>query len=207
MVSSPAAPDSAPTGGPPDQAGAGSRMLGPPSLPAIGLAMAALLAIASWRVHPWPVLGATAWFVVCGVPLTFIDIRLHRLPDLLTGPAFAGVVLCLTVAAATSGHWASLGRAVLGGAALGGAYLAAALVSAGHVGLGDSKAAVLVGTLMGWFSWGTVLAGTIMALLIAAACGVALLATRRATMQTQLAYGPALIGGALVAVLLTAHAG
>jgi leader peptidase (prepilin peptidase) / N-methyltransferase len=179
----------------------------PPSLATVGLMTAVLLAALSWRVHPWPVLGASACLVACGVPMAFIDMRLHRLPDLLTAPAFAGVMLCLVFAAATTDRWPSLGRAALGGAALAGAYLAAALIRPGHIGLGDSKAAASAGTLMAWFSWQTLLAGTFVALALAAAYGVVLLAERRATLHTRIAYGPALIGGSVIAVLLAAHGG
>jgi leader peptidase (prepilin peptidase) / N-methyltransferase len=164
-----------------------------------------LLAAVSYRMHPWPVAAAAGWLVICGVPLAVIDAREHRLPDVLTGAAFAGVMTFLTVAAGTLSAWPSLGRAALGGAILSGCYLSAALLKPGHIGLGDGKAAASAGSLMAWYSWQTVLRGTLFALLLAAGYGLVLLAGRRATLKTGIAYGPALVAGTLLAVMLAAH--
>jgi leader peptidase (prepilin peptidase)/N-methyltransferase len=165
---------------------------------------AVLLADVSYGVHPWPVAAATGWLVICGVPLAFIDAREHRLPDVLTGPAFAGVMAFLVVAAATTGAWHSLARAALGGAILAACYFAAALARPGQVGLGDCKAAASAGSLMAWFGWGTLLDGTFASLVLAAVYGLALLACRRATLKTHIAYGPAMFAGSVLAVMLTA---
>jgi leader peptidase (prepilin peptidase) / N-methyltransferase len=177
----------------------------PPPAWSIGLATAILLAAVGYRVHPWPVLAAAAWLVLCSVPLAFIDARAQRLPDVLTAAAYAGVMAGLIAAAATSGAWDSLGRAALGGAVLAACYLAAAFISPGQVGLGDGKAAASAGSLMAWFSWQALVGGTLAALLFGAAYGLVLLAARRATVRTRIAYGPALLGGALLAVLVAAH--
>jgi leader peptidase (prepilin peptidase) / N-methyltransferase len=180
------------------------RKLAPPLL-LTGAVTALLLAGVSYRVHPWPVAAAAGWLVICGVPLAIIDAREHRLPDPLTGAAFAGVMTFLTVAAWTLSAWQSLGRAALGGAILAGCYFSAALLKPGHIGLGDGKAAASAGSLMAWYSWQTILGGTLFALLLAAGYGLVLLAGRRATLKTGIAYGPALFAGTLLAVMLAAH--
>jgi leader peptidase (prepilin peptidase) / N-methyltransferase len=180
------------------------RKLAPPLL-STGAVAALLLAAVSYRVHPWPVAAAAGWLVICGVPLAVIDAREHRLPDVLTGAAFAGVMTFLTVAAWTLSAWQSLGRAALGGAILAGCYFSAALLKPGHIGLGDGKAAASAGSLMAWYGWQTVLGGTLFALLLAAGYGLVLLAGRRATLKTGIAYGPALVAGTLLAVMLAAH--
>jgi leader peptidase (prepilin peptidase) / N-methyltransferase len=177
----------------------------PPPLLLTGAVTAALLAAVSYRLHPWPVAAAAGWMVICGVPLAFIDVREHRLPDALTGAALAGVITFLTVAAGAMSAWQSLGRAALGGAILAGCYFSAALLKPGHIGLGDGKAAASAGSLMAWFSWRTVLGGTLFALVLAAGYGLVLLAGRRATIKTGIAYGPALVAGTLLAVMLAAH--
>jgi leader peptidase (prepilin peptidase) / N-methyltransferase len=178
--------------------------LAPPLL-LTGAVTALLLAAVSYRVHPWPVAAAAGWLVICGVPLAVIDAREHRLPDVLTGAAFAGVMIFLTVAAGAMSAWQSLGRAALGGAILAGCYFSAAMLKPGDIGLGDGKAAASAGSLMAWFSWRIVLGGTLFALLLAAGYGLVLLARRRATLKTGIAYGPALVAGTLLAVLLAAH--
>jgi leader peptidase (prepilin peptidase) / N-methyltransferase len=178
--------------------------LAPPAWSA-GLVTAVLLAAIGYRVHPWPVLAAAAWLVICGVPLALIDARAHRLPDVLTAAAYAGVLTGLIIAAGTTGAWGSLGRAAAGGAALSAFYLAAAFIRPDQVGLGDGKAAASAGSLMAWFGWPALAGGTIAALLLGGAYGLVLLAARRATLQTRIAFGPALLGGALVAVLVAAR--
>jgi leader peptidase (prepilin peptidase)/N-methyltransferase len=167
---------------------------------------AVLLAAVGYGVHPWPVAAAARWLVICGVPLAFIDLREQRLPDVLTGAAYTGVMALLTVAAGATDAWHSLARAALGGAILAACYFAAALLRPGQVGLGDSKAAASAGSLMAWFGWSTLLDGTFASLALAAVYGLALLACRRATLKTHIAYGPALIAGSLLAVMLTAGA-
>lgn len=173
---------------------------------AVAVTTATLLAAAGWSVRPWPVLAATAWLVICGVPLGFIDVRAHRLPDVLTGAAYAGVMTCVLVEASIAGQWGSAGRAALGGAVLAACYLTAAILRPGQVGLGDAKAAASAGSFTAWLSWQTLLAGTLVALLIAAGCALLLLATGRASLQTRIAYGPALLGGALLAAALATRA-
>jgi leader peptidase (prepilin peptidase) / N-methyltransferase len=181
------------------------RKLAPPLL-LTGAVTALLLAAVSYRVHPWPVAAAAGWLVICGVPLAFIDARVHRLPDVLTAAAFTGVMAFLTVAADMTNAWQSLGRAALGGAILACCYFAAALLKPGHIGLGDGKAAASAGSLMAWFGWGTLMDGTFASLVLAAVYGLALLTTHRATLKTHIAYGPVLLAGSVLAVMLTAHA-
>ncbi len=175
----------------------------PPRL-ALGLMTAVLLAVAGWRIHPWPVLGATAWLIALAIPLSIIDIRVHRLPDALTGSGYAGVLAFLTVAAADAGHWARLGRAAAGGLVLALGCVLLAVLSRGRLGLGDCKAAAVTGTLLSWFGWEALLAGTLAGFLLAAACGICLIAARRATLRSYLPFGPFLLGGAILVVLLVA---
>jgi leader peptidase (prepilin peptidase) / N-methyltransferase len=176
------------------------RAPGPPAL-SVGFTSAVLLGLLAYRITPGLVLAAAAWLVLCGVPLAFIDLAVHRLPDVLTGPAYAGVIALLVLAAWTSGNWGDLARAAAGGIALMAAYLAMAFISPGGVGLGDAKAAAATGTMLAWFGWGPLLAGTFAGLVLAAAFGLLLL-LRGAGLRYQLAFGPFMLAGAVLAVLL-----
>jgi leader peptidase (prepilin peptidase) / N-methyltransferase len=91
---------------------------GPPPA-AIELSIAALLVGLAARVHAGLVLTGAAWLAVCAVPLAWIDVAVHRLPDLLTGWAYLGTVTLL-LAVAASGHWHSFLRAAAGGLAFAG---------------------------------------------------------------------------------------
>jgi len=176
---------------------------GPPPL-ALELSVAILLGGLAARVHPGLVLGAACWLAVCTVALAWIDIATLRLPDVLTAPAYAGTVALLLAAAAASGQWPALLRALLGGLALAGAYLSLALISRGAVGLGDVKLAASLGTLMAWYGWPQLLAGVFAGFLLGAVYAAGLLAWRRATSHRRIAFGPFMVVGAFLAVLAAA---
>ncbi len=174
--------------------------IGPPPL-AVEVTTALLLGALAARVHPGLVLAAACWLVLCSVPLAFIDAAVRRLPDVLTGPAFAGTALLLLTAAAAGGHWHVLARAGLGGVALSGFCLALALVSPSGMGMGDVKAAAGLGTMMAWQGWTALIVGGFAGFLLAALYGAALMISGRATRKYQMPFGPFMIVGALLVIL------
>jgi leader peptidase (prepilin peptidase)/N-methyltransferase len=173
---------------------------GPPSL-AIELTTALLLGGLAARIHPGLVLAAAGWLAICTVPLAWIDAAVHRLPDVLTAPAYAGTAAFLLLAAATGGHWHNLVRAALGGLVLAAFYLVLALISPSGMGIGDVKLAASLGTLLAWFGWATLLAGAFAGFLLGGLYGAALLAARRAGRKQHIPFGPFMIVGAFVVVL------
>ena len=54
-------------------------------------------------MHPALVLAAACWLAACAVPLACTDIAVQRLPDPLTGAAYAGTAVLLLIAAAAGG--------------------------------------------------------------------------------------------------------
>jgi leader peptidase (prepilin peptidase) / N-methyltransferase len=173
---------------------------GPPPL-AVEVTTALLLGALAARVHPGLVLAAACWLALCSVPLAFIDAAVRRLPDVLTGPAYAGTALLLLAAAGASGDWRALIRTVLGGIALAGFCLALALISPAGMGMGDVKAAAGIGTLLAWLSWRLLIAGGFAGFLLAAIYGAALLISGRATRKHQIPFGPFMITGAFLVIL------
>lgn len=170
----------------------------------VGLVTGVLLGAFGARVHPGFVLAAACALALCAVPLAFIDVAVHRLPDVLTAAAYAGTMLLLLLAAAAGGHWGDLARAALGGVALAGVYLTLLLISPSGMGLGDVKLAASLGTLLAWSSWRTLVLGGFAGFLLAAVYSIALLATRRATRKQHIPFGPFMIAGAF-AVILASH--
>jgi leader peptidase (prepilin peptidase)/N-methyltransferase len=169
------------------------------------------------HVHAGLLLAAACWLAACIVPLVFIDAAVHRLPDLLTVPAYAGTVVLLLATAATASSgtaspaslgatagspWPTLLRAVLGGFALAGFYLILLLISPSAMGLGDVKLAASLGTLLAWFGWRPLIAGGFAGFALAGLYAAALLVTHRATRKAQIPFGPFMIIGAFLIILI-----
>lgn len=174
--------------------------IGPAALSVELAAGLALTAVAARVSSPWELAGL-AWLVLFAVPLVFIDIAVRRLPDALTGGAFAGLAGFLAVAALTGGHPGQLGRAGLAAVALCGFYLLLFLIRPSGMGLGDVKLAASVGVALGWLGWGQVVAATFLAFAAAALYAAGLLLFRQATRTTQLPLGPFMLLGALAVIL------
>jgi leader peptidase (prepilin peptidase) / N-methyltransferase len=175
---------------------------GPPPL-AVELTTALLLGALAARIHPGLVLAAACWLALCSVPLAFIDAVVRRLPDMLTGSAFAGTAALLLAAAAADGTWHVLSRAVLVGIALSGFYLVLAVISPSGMDMGDVKAAAGLRSMLAWRGWSALVAGGFAGFLFAAVYGTALLISGRATRKQQIPFGPFMIAGAFLAVLLS----
>jgi leader peptidase (prepilin peptidase) / N-methyltransferase len=173
--------------------------LGP--FPLLELTCAAAVGALAWRFAGTPEVAAYCSLGAVGVALAAIDLKVQRLPDRLTLPAYPAL-LALLIAAALVGHEAwPLARAVLGGLALGGTYLLLAMIRPGGIGGGDIKLAGLTGLALGWLGWRAVLGGAALGFVLAALVGLVLLAARRVTLRGHISYGPFLIGGALVVML------
>jgi leader peptidase (prepilin peptidase) / N-methyltransferase len=175
--------------------------IGPPLLVA-ELAAGGALAIVAARVSSGWELTALAWLTLIAVPLALIDVAVHRLPDRLTAPAFAGTLALLAVAALTAHQPDRLARAAIGGAALACFYLALYLLRPGQMGLGDAKIAATLGLVLGWTSWQALLTGTFAGFALAAIYGGVQMARNKATRTSQLPLGPFIFLGTLVALAL-----
>jgi leader peptidase (prepilin peptidase) / N-methyltransferase len=147
------------------------------------------------------VLAAYCWLAAATVPLAWIDAIVRRLPDVLTGAAYAGTVLLLVAAAAHVGDWGALLRAVAGGLALAAAYLALAFIHPAGMGLGDVKLAASLGTALAWIGWRALLAGTFAGFVLAGCYGMVLLARHRATLKQHIPLGPFMIAGTFLALI------
>lgn len=172
----------------------------PPAL-AVGAVTAVLLGGLAARVHPALVLAAACWLAACAVPLACTDLAVQRLPDPLTGAAYAGTAVLLLAAAAVGGPWSALVRALLGGLALAGFYLLLMVISPSGMSLGDVKLAASLGTLLAWFSWRLLLAGGFAGFLLGGVFAAALLVSRRAGRKQPIPFGPFMIAGAVLAVV------
>ena len=149
-----------------------------------------------------PATLALAWAAGAGVVLAQVDLAVHRLPDRVTYPAAAVGAAALLADAALLGTGPDLLRAVLAAAAAGGIALLAALAGPSGLGLGDVKLLALLGLLLGWAGWGVLLAGVFLGLLAGAGLSLLLVATGRAGWRTPVPFGPPLLLGAVLALLV-----
>jgi leader peptidase (prepilin peptidase)/N-methyltransferase len=200
----------APALGPRGRCSSCRARIGPPPL-SVEVTAAVLLGLLAARVHPGLVLAAACWLAVCAIPLACIDAAARRLPDVLTAPAWAGLVALLLIAAAVGrhagghagGHWPDLCRALLGGLGYAAFCLILFLVSPAGMGPGDIKLAASLGVALAWLSWTALVAGVLAGFLLGACYGAALLIAGRASRKTQLPFGPFMIVGTFLVLLAT----
>jgi leader peptidase (prepilin peptidase)/N-methyltransferase len=185
--------------------------LGPP-IGTVELAAGAVagLAAAAARYGPHPDRFATVAMILAalfGLILASVDAAVHRLPDRLTGSAFAVTATGLVLAAATAGDWRRLGVAGLGAGFLALGYLIMAVVPRVGMGLGDVKLAPLVGLVTGWFGLSTTVFGALAGLALAGLVALVLLLAGRVQRSTAIAHGPYMLAGGLVGMLLSVTGG
>jgi len=162
------------------------------SLVAVGGATAAILAAA---IGPSPLLPVYLLVTIPALLLAVIDVRCLRLPDRLVGVlALVGVVPSAVLRPGLI--WPAF---VAGGVVLT-AYGTLALLPGNGLGLGDVKLAAVLALILGFAGWPAVIVGVLAPHLINGPIALALLVRGR---RTPLAFGPALLAGALIAVTAT----
>ncbi|MFI6687584.1 prepilin peptidase [Streptomyces sp. NPDC050485] len=173
---------------------------GPPVAGAVLTALACAALAATTGLRP----EAAVWLLLAPVTvlLALVDLRVHRLPDVLTLPLAAAAAALLGLAALLPGHAGSWPTALLGGLALGGGYFVLFLINPAGMGFGDVKLAVGLGVLLGWYGWAILLAGALLGLVLGAVYGMGLVVVRRASRKTAIPLGPFMIAGAFGGLLL-----
>ncbi|MFD7667020.1 prepilin peptidase [Streptomyces sp. NPDC059788] len=191
------------------------RACGPygPGAVASALVTAAVCALLAAATGARPELAVWLAAAPVAVLLAVVDWRVRRLPDVLTLPLAAGAALLLGLAAFGGGAAGVWSGALLGGLTLGGFYFVLYLVNPDGMGLGDVKLAIGLGVTLGWYGWAILISGAFMGLLLGALYGCGLLLRRARSAERRndglkqaMPYGPFMIIGALLGVLLGAAA-
>ncbi|OON78403.1 prepilin peptidase [Streptomyces tsukubensis] len=170
------------------------------------VATAAVCALLAAATGTRPELGVWLLLAPLAVLLVRTDFVVRRLPDVLTLPLAAAAALLLGVAALLPEHAGSWPTALLGGLALSAAYFVMFLISPDGMGFGDVKLALVLGVALGWYGWGTLFLGTFAGFLFGGLYGLGLVVLRGAGRRTAIPFGPFLLGGALVGLLIGAWA-
>lgn len=134
-----------------------------------------------------------------GILLAAIDLRCLRLPDPLVG-----ALLLATAGVLAAGPPDRAVQAAMAGLACGVLYLLTALLPRAPLGFGDVKLGAVLGVLTGWIGWPAVVLGLVLPHVISGPVALFFLVTRRATGRSVLPFGPALLAGAYLAIVLTA---
>jgi leader peptidase (prepilin peptidase)/N-methyltransferase len=153
---------------------------------------------AAYLALGWADLVTFAALAVGCALLIAIDLAVFRLPDEIVLPLYPIVFGGLAVTAAMFDVWGSLGRAAAAAAALLAFYFVLALINPSGLGLGDVKLSGVLGAFLGWFGWPAVVAGTLAAFVINATVALVLLAAGRVGAKSGIAFGPAMVIGAVV---------
>ncbi|MFD4422266.1 prepilin peptidase [Agromyces sp. NPDC058484] len=158
----------------------------------------------AWRFGPSWILPALLVFAAASTVLTLVDLAEKRLPNAVVFPSLGAVALCLVPATWAGDTWWPLLWAVVGGSTMFAVYVVLALVSPSSMGMGDVKLALVIGLLLGWFGLNAWLIGLLAAFIVGGVIAIGALAMRRVTLRGSIPFGPSMLAGAFVAVLLSA---
>ena len=145
---------------------------------------------------------AYLYFTALGIALALIDLDVRRLPNALVLPSYPVIFVLLLASAWSHGDWWSLARAAISAGALFAFYAVIALVHPAGMGLGDVKLSGILGMVLGYLSWSTLVIGGFLGFLLGAVVGVVLIAVGRGGRKTAVPFGPFMIAGALLALFV-----
>lgn len=149
------------------------------------------------------VLVAYLGFLTLTMALVVTDLEQFRIVDRLNLRGSLLLAILLGVSALVTANLDALWRGLLGsGAYFAGAALLWLLVRGRGFGAGDVKLAPLLGFYTAFISWETLGHAVFAMAMIGGVVAIALLALGRAGMKTELPYGPPMVLGAWLAVVL-----
>jgi leader peptidase (prepilin peptidase)/N-methyltransferase len=157
-----------------------------------------------WMLGTSAVLAAWLLLAVVGAVLGYIDARTRFLPSAIIWPSYGVIGLALLGAAAVSGEWGSLRRAVIAGAIGFAVFYVLWFVFPRGVGFGDVRLSGVLGLALGWLGWAQFVSGLYGGFFLGAIVGIALIAAKVMTRKQMVPFGPFMLVGALAGVLLGA---
>jgi leader peptidase (prepilin peptidase)/N-methyltransferase len=151
-----------------------------------------------------PALPAYLYFGAVGICLAAIDIDVQRLPNAIVLPSYPVLAILLFIAAISQHDLSALLRSGIGAAALFTVYFALAFAYPAGMGLGDVKLAGIVGGVLAFISYQTLVVGAFAAFFFGSLIGLLVVLTRQGTRKSAVPFGPFMILGALLALFLGA---
>ncbi|GGF35961.1 hypothetical protein GCM10011519_06870 [Marmoricola endophyticus] len=162
------------------------------------VALGAMAGGTGWR---WVLVPVALW-VPLGVALAVVDWATLRLPTYYLAPAYPVTAVLLAAVAGLERDLDTVVRALAGWVLVGGFYLVLNLLGPRLVGYGDVRLAGLLGPLLGAVGWSELVVGLVLPFLGFGLVGVGLVVVHRdlGQLRRRLPFGPAMLGGAVVAV-------
>lgn len=171
-----------------------------PVMAPLAIALSVPLLLRHRQVAAWP---ALIYLTAVCVLLAAVDLRHRRLPGGLVLWSYPLMAALLLIPAVDHDEFTAWSRAVAAAVAVG---VLMHLVPNHVIGHGDAKLLGLLVMMPAWFGWMSVLPALLVFFIPVAVESVALLATGRAKRGDQIAFGPPLMLGAYLYLLLTAKA-
>jgi leader peptidase (prepilin peptidase) / N-methyltransferase len=152
------------------------------------------------------VLPAVLLVVPVGVALSVVDLHTRLLPKALVLPLTGAVAVLLLLAAGLEHDPAALVRAGVGLAAARTLYWLLWRVRSSGMGFGDVRLAAPLGAVLGYLGWAELVVGLWSGFLVFGLPGLVLALVRRdrEMLRTAYPFGPAMLAGALIGLLVGA---
>jgi leader peptidase (prepilin peptidase)/N-methyltransferase len=174
--------------------------------PAVELLTAAVFVAFGWRIgvdlEQYVALAGYLVLGAVGVAQAMIDVDVRRLPFKVTNVAWVAGLLFLLGQTLVDGHWWPYIRALVGMAALFSFYDLLAFLQPKGMGLGDVHLAGPLGLFLGWLGWSSLAVGAFLGFLVGGLGGLALIFARKAGMKSAIPFGPYMLIGTFLAILV-----
>jgi leader peptidase (prepilin peptidase)/N-methyltransferase len=171
--------------------------------PGIAVTMAVAFGALAWRFPGRAELPAYLYLAAVGSLLAFIDVAVKRLPNPFTLPSYVVGLVLLGSAALLDGHPVRLGHAMIGLAVLWALYALQHLFAPGAIGWGDVKLAGVLGLYLGWLGAPAWWLGTLAGFVLGGVYATGMLVTRRGSRKSEIPFGPFMLAGAVVGILVS----
>ncbi|NOY57174.1 MAG: prepilin peptidase [Actinobacteria bacterium] len=168
--------------------------------PLVEVFTAGVFGASAWFIGQQWILIPYLWFAAVTIVLALTDLDHHRIPNRILYPGTIVGLLLLAGGAYADHAVENLPRALMGGAIYFVLLFIIALAARGGFGMGDVKLAFFLGLFLAYASWGTLVAGIFLAFSLGGLAAITLLVTRLRGRKDPIAFGPALIAGAWIAI-------
>lgn len=160
-----------------------------------------LAAVTAWAGPTWR-LPAFAFLAAVSIALAIIDYDTKRLPFELVAPSYPVGIVLLGIASLAERDLSAALRAPIGAALLWAFYRLLYQVYPRGMGYGDVRLAGVLGLYLAWIGWAPLVVGAFLGFLLGGIGAMAQLALGRASLKTQVPYGPYMLLGTWLGVFV-----